>query len=339
MTFPVTIKPVNRTFDVAPSETVLGAALSHGYPLPHSCRSGMCGSCKAKLLSGDVDHGQTRLDVLSEAERERGYALLCQAKPLTPLTIACNVADAVMDIPILRLASRVQKLERLADDVMRIRLRVAAKDAVRFLPGQYVNFVMPGGIRRSLSLASSPDDETLEFHLRNYGGPFSLHVFNKMKENDLLRLEGPLGTFFVRETSVKPIVFVASGTGFAPIKSMIEHEVRKGTNRPMALYWGGRRPGDLYLDALAQTWVRDHGLRYVPVISDARAEDAWTGRVGFVHRAVIEDFPDLSGHQVYACGAPVVVQSARTDFVNECDLPEDEFFADVFVSREMPAPA
>ncbi len=153
-----------------------------------------------------------------------------------------------------------------------------------------------------------------------------------MKENDLLRIEGPVGAFFVREQSAKPIIFVASGTGFAPIKAMIEHEASKGSGRPMSLYWGGRRPADLYLDALANTWQEKYGVHYVPVLSEARAEDAWSGRTGFVHRAVMEDHPDLSGHQVYACGAPIVVQSARDDFIKICRLPESEFFADIFVS-------
>jgi CDP-4-dehydro-6-deoxyglucose reductase len=156
-----------------------------------------------------------------------------------------------------------------------------------------------------------------------------------MKERDILRMEGPLGTFFLREDSDKPVVFVASGTGFAPIKAVIEHALHKGIERPMALYWGGRRPKDLYLDALARGWATEHPrqFRYVPVISDASPEDGWTGRTGFVHRAVMQDFPDLSGHQVYACGVPIMVDSARRDFVRECGLPETEFYADSFTTQ------
>ena len=336
-THAVAIKPINRTFDASARDTILASALAHGFPLPHGCRSGLCGSCKAKVLEGEVDHGDSRADVLSDGERERGYALLCQAKPLSPLTIACNVAEAAKDIPIVRLASRVQEMERLAADVMRIRLKIAAKDRIQFLPGQYINIVLSGGIRRSLSIASSPDDDVIELHLRNYGGPFSLHVFNKMKAGDLLRLEGPLGTFFVRDKSAKPMIFLASGTGFAPVKSMIEHELRKGANRSMTLYWGGRRPADLYLNTLAEQWANEHGVAYVPVVSEALPEDTWNGRTGFVHHAVMQDFPDLSGHQVYACGAPIVVQSAKEDFTRTRGLPEEEFFADIFVSHGTPA--
>ncbi|WP_081055733.1 CDP-6-deoxy-delta-3,4-glucoseen reductase [Burkholderia diffusa] len=336
--YPVTFEPLDRTLDVRRSETILGAALGSGYPLAHSCRNGVCGACKAKVVAGTVDHGAGGLKGLTDAERSEGYALLCQAKPLSAVTVACKVVHAAEGIPVRRLASRVDQLERLADDVMRIRLRTAATDRLVFLPGQYIDVLMNGGIRRSLSMANSPDDDAfVELHLRNYGGPFSTHVFNAMKVNDLLRLEGPLGTFFVREDSEKPIIFVASGTGFAPIKSMIEHEVRKGSRRPMTLYWGGRRPADLYLDELARTWTEEHGVTYVPVVSDARPEDAWRGRTGFVHRAVMDDYPDLSGHQVYACGAPVVVQAALRDFTAACGLPEDEFHADMFVSSTPPS--
>jgi len=178
------------------------------------------------------------------------------------------------------------------------------------------------------------DDELIQLHVRHVpGGQFTDHVFVKMKERDILRFEGPQGTFFLREDSAKPIIFVASGTGFAPIKSIIEHALNKGIARPMALYWGGRRPRDLYLHALASSWAAQGKLQYVPVISDAQPEDAWTGRTGFVHRAVMEDFPDLSGHQVYACGVPIMVDSARRDFIARCKLPEDEFYADSFTTQ------
>jgi CDP-4-dehydro-6-deoxyglucose reductase len=186
-------------------------------------------------------------------------------------------------------------------------------------------------------MANAPhDDEFLQLHVRHVaGGSFTDHVFGKMKERDILRCQGPLGTFFLREDSDKPVVFVASGTGFAPIKSIIEAALKKGLTRPMTLYWGGRRPKDLYLNHLPMKWAADPSLqlRYVPVISDALPEDNWTGRTGFVHRAVMQDFPDLSAYQVYACGVPVMVDSARRDFIAQCRLPEDEFFADSFTTQ------
>jgi CDP-4-dehydro-6-deoxyglucose reductase len=166
------------------------------------------------------------------------------------------------------------------------------------------------------------------------GGVFTDHVFNNMKERDILRFEGPLGTFFLREDSDKPMILLASGTGFAPIKAIIEQAIHSKTTRPMTLYWGGRRPKDLYMQQLCEEWARSHpNFRYVPVVSDALPEDNWTGRTGFVHRAVMEDFRDLSGHQVYACGAPIVVESAKKEYVSQCKLPEEEFYADSFTSE------
>jgi CDP-4-dehydro-6-deoxyglucose reductase len=154
-----------------------------------------------------------------------------------------------------------------------------------------------------------------------------------LKEKDILRFEGPLGSFFLREDSKKPIIFVAAGTGFAPIKSIIEQMQAKKIKRPIHLYWGGRRPSDLYLDDLCKAWEKEiTDFKYIPVISDALAEDAWQGRTGFVHQAVMTDHPDMKGFQVYACGAPVMVNAARNDFLAKCQLPEEEFFADLFTS-------
>ncbi len=339
-TFPVVCKPLDRTLEVRADETILDAALRAGLTLPHSCRNGVCGTCKAKVLEGTVQHGGREATGLSEPERLDGYALMCQARPCGPVTIESAVVAETAGIPMRKLVTRVQSLEKLAPDVMRIRLKLPQSQSLQFLPGQYINIVMNGGIRRSLSLANpSHESDFLELHLRNYGGPFSTHVFTAMKETDLVRLEGPLGTFFVRESSDKPIIFVASGTGFAPIKAMIEHHLHHGARRPMTLYWGARRPADLYLHGLAERWAREHGLDYVPVVSDAQPQDGWAGRTGFVHRAVMADVPDLSGHQVYACGAPIVVSSARDDFIAHCRLPATEFFADMFVSGAAPAAA
>jgi CDP-4-dehydro-6-deoxyglucose reductase len=204
--------------------------------------------------------------------------------------------------------------------------------------GQYVEFILKDGKRRAYSIANAPHNEgvrQLELHLRlTPGGAFTEHVFGAMKPRDIHRIEMPLGTFFLREESDKPMVMLASGTGFAPIKAIIEYTLQKGLTRPITLYWGGRRREDLYMQALAEQWAGQHPhIRFVPVLSDATPECAWSGRTGFVHRAVMEDFPDLSGHQVYACGAPVVVESALRDFRNSCGLPEEEFFADSFLTE------
>jgi CDP-4-dehydro-6-deoxyglucose reductase len=332
----VTLQPSGHQFSVEAGESILTAALRHGFVLPYGCRNGACGSCKGKVLEGSVDYGEYQKKALSDAEKAAGKALFCQARPLCDVVVEARTVGAAKDIPIKTLPCRVQKLERLADDVMVLYLKLPANERLQFLPGQYLEFLLRDGSRRSFSMANAPhDDELVQLHVRHVpGGQFTDHVFGKMKERDILRFEGPHGTFFLREDSDKPIVFLASGTGFAPIKSILETAFAKGIERPMVLYWGGRRPQDLYMHALAESWAAAHdNFRYVPVISDALPEDDWRGRSGFVHRAVMEDFPDLSGYQVYACGVPVMVDSARKDFTAQCGLPEDEFYADSFTTQ------
>ena len=332
----VTVQPSGQSFDVEESESVLTAALRQGVMLPYGCKNGACGSCKGKIVSGAVDYGHYHARVLTEEERARGKALFCQARPLGELVIECRTIGAAKDLAVRLLPCRVQKLGKVADDVVIVQLKLPANERLQFLAGQYIDFLLKGGERRSFSMANPPHaDELIELHIRHVpGGSFTDHVFGKMKERDILRLEGPLGSFFLREDSSKPIVLVASGTGFAPIKSIIESAFHRGVERPMVLYWGGRRPKDLYLNALAQKWALEHRqFRYVPVASEARPEDGWSGRSGFVHRAVMQDLPDLSGYQVYACGVPAMIDAARKDFITQCQLPEDEFYADSFTTQ------
>ena len=336
----ITIKPSDHSFTAEDDETILESALREGHVIAYGCRNGACGTCKGRILEGAVDYGTYQLPALSGEDRIRGYALFCQARPLSDLVIECREISAVRDIAIRTLPCRVQKMERVAPDVMMLLLRLPANERLQFLAGQYIDVLMKDGRRRSLSMANAPhDDACLQLHLRNYGGPFSQYVFTRMKEKEILRFEGPLGTFFLREDSDKPIILLASGTGFAPIKAIVEHALYKGIARPMTLYWGGRVRADLYLNALAESWAQAQHLRYIPVLSEARPEDAWTGRTGFVHRAVMEDYPDLSGYQVYACGAPLMVEAAHRDFTASCGLPEEEFYSDAFTPAEPPASA
>jgi CDP-4-dehydro-6-deoxyglucose reductase, E3 len=335
MSHQVTLKPSGHQFKVPEGESILKAALAEGFNLPFGCRNGACGSCKGKILEGKVDYGTYAAALLSEQEKSAGFALFCCAKPLEDLVLEVREIGASKDIVVKRMPARVAKLEKVSDDAAILSLKLPANERMQFLAGQYVDFLLKDNQRRSFSIANAPhDDEFLQLHVRHVpGGAFTGHVWNTMKDREILRLEGPLGSFFLREDSTKPIVFVASGTGFAPIKSIVEYAFRKGIERPMTLYWGGRRPKDLYMNALAETWAREHpSFKYVPVISDALPEDPWTGRTGFVHRAVMEDFPDLSGHQVYACGVPIMVDSARADFTAKCGLSLDEFFADSFTT-------
>ncbi|HEY5636039.1 MAG TPA: CDP-6-deoxy-delta-3,4-glucoseen reductase [Burkholderiales bacterium] len=332
----VTLQPSGHQFIVEEGESILTAALRQGFVLPYGCKNGACGSCKGRVIAGSVDYGTYQAKALTDAEKAEGKALFCQAKPLSDLALEARTVGSAKDIPIKKLPCRVQSLERLTEDSMRLQLKLPANERLMFLAGQYIEFLLKDGSRRSFSMANAPHDaEFVELHVRHVaGGQFTDHVFGKMKERDILRFEGPFGTFFLHEESDLPIVFVASGTGFAPIKAILEHAFNKGITRPMTLYWGGRRPKDLYMNALAESWVAAHpNFGYVPVVSEALPEDGWSGRTGFVHRAVMEDFPDLSGHQVYACGVPVMVDSAKRDFVAQCGLPEDAFFADSFTTQ------
>ena len=336
MSHQVTIQPSGHSFQVQPDETVLIAALREGFSLAYGCRNGACGSCKGKLLEGKIDYGKHLDTALSADEQAKGLALFCVARPLSDIVIECREVGAIKDQQIKILPCRVQAIARPAPDVAVISLKLPANERLQYLAGQYIEFLLKDGKRRSYSMANAPhDDALLQIHVRHLpGGLFTDQVFDKMKARDILRFEGPHGTFFLREDSEKPMVLLASGTGFAPIKAIVEHTLHQGIMRPMTLYWGGRRPQDLYMDQLARQWAAEHRqFNYIPVVSDALPEDAWTGRSGFVHRAVMEDFPDLSGYQVYACGAPVVIEAARRDFSARCALPPEEFYADSFTTE------
>jgi len=336
MTFQITVQPSGRQFPCDADETVLAAAIRAGVGLPYGCKNGACGSCKGKLISGSIVQGNQQEKALSAAEAEQGQALFCCATPCTDLVIEAREVHGVGELPARKLPSRVAKIERLTDDVAVVSLQLPANERLQYLAGQYIEFLLKDNKRRSYSLANAPyKDDLITLHIRHMpGGLFTDQVFGTMKERDILRFEGPLGTFFLREDSTKPMILLASGTGFAPIKAIVEQALHNRIERNMVLYWGGRRPKDLYMNALCEEWARNTpNFRYVPVISDALPEDQWTGRTGFVHRAVIEDIPAMSACQVYACGAPIVVDSARRDFVTLCNLPEEEFFADSFTSE------
>ncbi|MCU1415804.1 MAG: CDP-6-deoxy-delta-3,4-glucoseen reductase [Microbacteriaceae bacterium] len=335
MSFQVTVQPSGRQFSCEPDETILNAAIRAGVGLPYGCKNGACSSCKGKLLDGSVTHGAHQDKALSANDEKLGISLFCVARPHSDVTIEAREVAGVGDFPIRKMPARIAKLEKVADDVIVMSLQLPASDRLQYLAGQYIEFMLRDGQRRSYSLANAPfKDELMTLHIRHMpGGLFTDTVFTTAKERDILRFEGPMGTFFLREDSNKPMILLASGTGFAPLKALIEQAVHNKSERMMTLYWGGRRPQDLYMDALCREWAAElPNFTYVPVVSDATAEDNWQGRSGFVHRAVIEDHPDLSGHQVYACGAPIVVESAQRDFIAQCNLPEDAFFADAFTS-------
>ena len=339
MSFTVTVQPSGKSFSVERDEPILQAAIRQGIGLPYGCKDGACGSCKCRMLEGRVVHGAHQQKALNGDEEGAGLILTCQAAPQSDVVIEARVVAGAGEYPVRKLPSRVISIDKPAANVAILKLQLPANDPFRYRAGQYVEFILRDGARRSYSMANAPhtavDKPAIELHLRHMpGGKFTDQVFTTLKEKDILRVEGPFGSFFLREDSDKPIVFLASGTGFAPIKAIIEHMMWKGSQRKAVLYWGGRGRADLYLNDWAEAATRElPTLRYVPVLSEAAPEDAWTGRTGFVHEAVMHDFPDLMYHQVYACGSPIVVESAERDFVARCGLPDDEFYADSFTSE------
>ena len=336
MTFQVTISPSGHQFICDEDETILSAALNAGIGLPYGCKNGACGSCKGKITQGQLVHGNHQQKALSDEEEAQGGALFCCAKPQSDIVIEVREIIGNDEYPVKKMPSRISTLEKLSDDVMLMTLQLPATEALAYRAGQYIEFLLKDGKRRSYSLANAPHvDQPLTLHIRHMpGGLFTDQVFSTLKERDIMRFEGPHGSFFLREDTEKPIILLASGTGFAPIKALVEQLIHTESNRTMHLYWGGRRPQDIYMNTLCEDWAHSlPHLTYIPVVSDALDEDQWQGRTGFVHQAVIADFPDLSNYQVYACGAPIVIESAQRDFVQVCHLPENEFYADAFTSE------
>jgi len=339
VSYQVTLKTSGKQFTVTQDETVLEAALRQGINLPYGCKNGACGSCKGKVLEGQITHGQHSENALSRTDETAGGILFCCSRPQSDLLIEAREVQGAGDIAIRKVPCRVNTISKPSNDVAILKLQLPAAERFQFLAGQYLEFLLKDGQRRAYSIANAPEQEgPLELHIRHLpGGLFTDFVFGAvspaLKEKDILRFEGPLGSFFLREDSKKPIIFLAAGTGFAPIKSIIEQMQTKKIERPIELYWGGRRPSDLYLSDLCKNWEQEiPNFKYIPVISDDLREDAWRGRTGFVHQAVIDDHPSLKDFQVYACGAPVMVNAAREDFSSKCHLPEEEFFADSFTS-------
>jgi CDP-4-dehydro-6-deoxyglucose reductase len=338
MSFTIHLQPANRSFEVQRDESILSAAIRQGIGLPYGCRDGACGSCKSRLLSGRVIHGAHQLRALSADEEDAGWILPCCAAAQTDCVIEARSVPGAGEFPVLKMPARVLSMQRAASDVMILKLQLPANQNLQYRAGQFIEIILRDGSRRSYSMASAPhrlgSPPALELHLRHLpGGKFTDHVFGAMQDKEILRIEGPFGSFFLREESSKPIVLLAAGTGLAPIKALIEHMQLKAITRPAVLYWGCRSRADLYLHEWAEaTAAQMPSLRYVPVLSENR-DAGWHGRTGLVHHAVMADLPELAAYQVYACGAPVMVDAARSDFVARCSLPADEFYADAFTSE------
>jgi CDP-4-dehydro-6-deoxyglucose reductase len=336
----VRLEPSGRTFTVNAGETILEAAIRQGVGLPYGCRNGACGACKGVLKSGSLEYGEHQPRAITQEEKAAGKALTCCTKPQSDVVLEIRELAGLKDLTIRTLPARVERIEMPAVDVAILYLKLPASERLQFLAGQYIDILMKGGVRRSYSMANAPHDDThIQLHVRKTpGGTFSRYVFEEMKERAIVRFEGPLGSFYLREDSDKPMILVAGGTGFAPVKAVIEHAFHKGIDRQMVLYWGVRTLRDLYLPELPVKWQQEHdNFTFIPVLSEPGPEDDWTGRTGFVHQAVLDDFPSLAGYQVYACGAPAMTDVARKTFVEERGLPEDEFYCDAF-TYAAPAP-
>jgi len=330
--FHMLVHPDNRIVPVRDGERLLEAALREGVLLPFDCRNGGCGKCKATLLQGAVDYGVYQEEFLTAAERAQGKMLPCCATPLSDLELEYVPAGTLGDVPVKVYTARVVRMAKLSHDVMQVFLKVEGEETPRFYAGQYINVLLPDGDKRSFSFATAPHErELVELQIRLIpGGKYTTHVFTAMQVGDVVRFEGPLGSFFLREDSAKPIVFVAGATGFAPVKSMVEHAFHVGLKRKMILYWGVRSLRDLYLPELPRQWERERAnFKFVPVLSEPRPEDQWDGRVGLVHEAILADLPDLAAHQVYACGSAAMVQAAHPAFVAR-GLSEHDCFSDAF---------
>ncbi len=311
------LHPQNRTIELLPGRTVLEAALAAHLNLPHSCKGGSCGSCRARLIAGDIDYPRGPPRGLSEEEVAQRYVLLCQAVPRGDLVVEAREVRRVTDVEIKSLPCRVERLESLAPDVMGLYLRLPVVEDFRFRAGQYLDVMLGGDRRRSFSIASPPHDAGLiELHVRRVsGGEFTAQVFDTLARGSLLRIEGPLGQFVYRDepASTGPAILVAGGTGFAPAKSILRHVLESGSTRPLYLYWGARREVDLYQHA----WVRERQARFasfhfVPVLSAPDGDEAGRFRTGLVHEAVLADFPYLGDAEVYAAGPPALIEALRS---------------------------
>ena len=332
MSHQISITPSGHKFVAEADETILEAALRQGLTMPYGCRDGACGACKGKVLSGSVDHGKAQGHALNDAEKAAGLTLFCCAKAQSDLSLECKQVTSATDIPVKTLPSRIEKLERLAPDVIEMHLRLPASERLQFLAGQYIDILLKDGKRRSFSLANAPhDDALLQLHIRHVpDGLFTEQVFSSMKLRDILRFNGPHGSFYLREDSKKPMILLAGGTGFAPIKALVEHAIAENCERRIYVYWGAKARVDLYMPSLPEQWPAAHqNISYIPVLSEPAENDQWHGRTGLVHQAVTVDHENLADFQVYACGSPGMIEATKRDFI-AAGLPEDEFFADIF---------
>lgn len=326
----VTLLPSNESFSVSEDETILAAGLKHEYQLPFSCRAGSCGYCVANIESGEITYPNGFPDAITEQDAKQGKVLLCQAHATTNVAIKARLPKKSTAFPLKTVPCRLIEKQLLNKDVLLLRFQLPKRERFEFLPGQYVELLLPGNKRRSFSLANLPnDDNIVEFHIRYYeGGLFSEMAFKELPENSLLRLHGPLGEFSLDNDSERPAIMIAGGTGFSPIKSIIDFSLQEKRTLPIHIYWGSRDKAGLYLHEVAEQWANEfEHIHYEPVLSED--DDSWQGKTGWVHDAVLNDFEELSNYDVYACGPPPMIKAVRDSFV-EKGLNSERFFCDSF---------
>ena len=332
MSFKIRVPASGHEFDIEQGESILEAALRHGVGLPYGCRNGACGKCAGEVISGEVDYGAATLRALAKKAVDDGKAIFCQARACSDLDIAVREIEKSGDIEIKTLPCRLEKKQLLTHDVMLLLLKLPESERLQFMAGQYIEFLLKDGKRRAFSIANAPhDDEYIELHIRHVpDGHFGDFVFDGLKEKTLMRFEGPLGSYYLREESDRPVILMGGGTGFAPLKSMLEHIFHVGTKRQLHLFCGVRARRDLYMNDLVHEWLKKHdNIKYTPVLSEPATEDNWQGETGFVHESVIRHYPDLSGHDVYLSGPPPMVK-AGMDLFYDCGLPESQIYSDSF---------
>ena len=325
----VEIKPSEHQFYVESDETVLDAALRQGVNLQYGCRNGACGACKGKLLRGDYHYDDEPI-ALTDDDKADNQVLFCTAHADSKLVIEVEEVQLDHAIEIKTLPCRIHNMKLLADDVMQLFIKLPATERLQFLAGQYIDILLEDGRHRSFSIANAPhNDEFLELHVRLVeGGLFTPKVFKTMQKKDLLRIEGPHGSFFFHEDSNKDILLLAGGTGFAPIKGIVEHLLSEGVDRSIVIYWGARSEADLYLKELPEHWAEQQdNITFIPVLSEAG--DSWSGRSGYVHEAVLSDYDDLSVFDIYTCGPPAMIKAAEQTF-SEKGMKKNQFFYDSF---------
>jgi CDP-4-dehydro-6-deoxyglucose reductase len=306
-------------FTVNEGESVLTAALRQGVMLPYSCKNGTCGSCKGQLETGEVHYPFHPPMALSREEIGEGRALFCQAEPIENLVIHVREIEAVRDIQIRKMPARVVEKTLLSPDVMQLKIKLPNAQRLQFLAGQYLEILLADGKRRAFSIASAPQSEDeIELHIRHVeGGGFTGWVFDELNERDILRLEAPLGTFFVRNDQTdRPMVMMGGGTGFAPLKSMIEDLLAHNDKRPLHLFWGVRSQNDLYMHEQALQWAEQHEhIQYTSALTDPRDDQKSDSFKGFVHAAVLAQYSDLSGFDIYMSGPPAMIDTGRAAFI------------------------